>query len=549
MRIRASVLAIAALGLFLVPAGFAQQNGSSAGTTNNASSTGGSAQTTNPPKTGKTTSAPKSGADPHIKPGTDYPHWEAFFGYSFFEFRPGVSVPSTVRANGGSASIAYNLNRWFGLVGDFGGYHAGITESSGTSGDPGTTGSTTVGATSYSYLFGPRLSYRNNTRVTPFAQVLVGGDYGDVNWAPAGASANVFALAAGGGLDVELTKHFSWRMVQAEYFMTRFANPSGDFPQNNLRVSSGLLIRWGAHPVAINRPPTVSCSADKNMVVAGSGEIVSVHAAGSDPDGDTLTYAWSATGGRVDGSGPDARWSAGNAGPGSYTVTVRVDDGHGGSASCSTDIRVNAPPPPPPQPPVMSCSVDRGTVMAGERVNVTASASSPQNFALTYTWRSNAGQIVGTGSSVQFDTTGLGPGTYTITGRVDDGHNQAADCTANVTVQQQPPPPQASKINECAFKPAGSERVDNVCKRVLDDVALRLQNEPKGTVVIIGYADPKEPRMKTAGKLRADNASKYLVGKGIDASRITVRAGSGQEGAGAANRRIEIIWVPEGATY
>ena len=187
--------------------------------------------------------------------------------------------------------------------------------------------------------------------------------------------------------------------------------------------------------------------------------------------------------------------------------------------------------------------------MAGERVNVTASASSPQNFALTYTWRSNAGQIVGTGSSVQFDTTGLGPGTYTITGRVDDGHNQAADCTANVTVQQPPPPPQASKINECAFKPAGSARVDNVCKRVLDDVALRLQNEPKGTVVIIGYADPKEPRMKTVGKERGDNASKYLVGKGIDKSRITVRAGSGQEGAGAANRRIEIIWVPEGATY
>ncbi len=539
MRSRASLLAIAALGFILVPASFAQQqNGSASGTANGASSDGASAPAAKPPKAGKTTSAPKSGADPHVKPGTDYPHWEAFLGYSFFDFRPGVSVPGPVHANGGSASLAYNLNRWFGVVGDFGGYHTGSINN------------TSVDATSYTYMFGPRVSFRNNTRVTPFAQVLFGGAYGNVDWTPAAASANVFALAAGGGFDVELTRHFSWRVIQAEYVMTRFDNPTGSFPQNNLRVSSGLLIRWGAHPVAVNRPPTASCSADKNTVVAGSGETVPVHVSASDPDGDSLTYAWSTTGGRVDGTGPDARWSVGDAGAGSYSVSVRVDDGHGGSASCSVDIRVNAPPPPPPpQPPVMSCSTDRSTVMAGERVTVTASASSPQNFALTYTWRSNAGQIVGTGSTVQFDTTGLSPGTYTITGRVDDGHNGAADCTSNVTVQQPPPPPQASKINECTTYKAGITRTDNACKRVLDDVALRLQNEPKGTVVIIGYADPKEPRMKSAGKDRADNASKYLVGKGIDQSRITVRAGSGQEGAGAANRRIEIIWVPEGATY
>jgi outer membrane protein OmpA-like peptidoglycan-associated protein len=119
----------------------------------------------------------------------------------------------------------------------------------------------------------------------------------------------------------------------------------------------------------------------------------------------------------------------------------------------------------------------------------------------------------------------------------------------NVTVQQPPPPPQASKINECTTYKAGITRTDNACKRILDDVALRLQNEPKGTIVIIGFSDPKEPRTKTAAKERADNASKYLVGKGIDQSRITVRAGSGQEGAGAANRRVDIIWVPEGATY
>jgi outer membrane protein OmpA-like peptidoglycan-associated protein len=108
----------------------------------------------------------------------------------------------------------------------------------------------------------------------------------------------------------------------------------------------------------------------------------------------------------------------------------------------------------------------------------------------------------------------------------------------------------ASKLNGCDFKPASSPRVDNVCKRILDDVGLRLQNEPKGTVVIVGFADPK-PAARSAklAKDRGDNAAKYLTDKGVDASRVTTRAGAGQEGAGQANSHIDIIWVPEGATY
>jgi outer membrane protein OmpA-like peptidoglycan-associated protein len=136
-----------------------------------------------------------------------------------------------------------------------------------------------------------------------------------------------------------------------------------------------------------------------------------------------------------------------------------------------------------------------------------------------------------------------------VTGRVDDGNGGAADCSVAVLVNAPPPPPQASKLSECLFAPAGSSRVDNVCKRILDDVALRLQNDPKATIVIVGFADPKEPRPAKLGALRATNAVKYLGEKGIDASRITTRAGAGQTGAGKENRRIDVIWVPQGATY
>jgi outer membrane protein OmpA-like peptidoglycan-associated protein len=116
-------------------------------------------------------------------------------------------------------------------------------------------------------------------------------------------------------------------------------------------------------------------------------------------------------------------------------------------------------------------------------------------------------------------------------------------------VKTVPPPPQASKISDCAFGKPLSTRIDNVCKRILDDVALRLQNEPRGSAVIIGYSDPKESKKpdKIASD-RATNGVKYLGEKGIDPSRVSTRTGSGQAGA-KDNRRIDVIWVPEGATY
>jgi flagellar motor protein MotB len=117
-----------------------------------------------------------------------------------------------------------------------------------------------------------------------------------------------------------------------------------------------------------------------------------------------------------------------------------------------------------------------------------------------------------------------------------------------VEVKAVPPPPQASKISDCAFGKPLATRIDNVCKRILDDVALRLQNEPRGSALIIGYSDPKEAKGNKVAGDRATNAVKYLGEKGIDASRVATRNGSGQAGA-TDNRRIDVIWVPDGATY
>jgi outer membrane protein OmpA-like peptidoglycan-associated protein len=309
---------------------------------------------------------------------------------------------------------------------------------------------------------------------------------------------------------------------------------------------AGASWREKAAPPPPNRPPVAACSAQPGMVYAGSGDVVSVRAQASDPDGDPLGYTWSASGGSVDGTGSDVRWNSAGLAPGTYTVTARVDDGKGGTASCSADVRVEVKPN---RPPVLSCSADRSTVLVGERVKIAGQGSDPDGDPLSYTWRTSGGQVVGSGANVELDTSGVAPGRYTVTGRAEDGRGGAADCSVGVEVQAPPPPPQASKINECLFTKGESARVDNVCKRILDDVALRLKNEPRATVVLVGYADPKERKAEALAGKRGGNVKEYIASKGVDATRMTVRTAGGQKGADKQNRRVDVIWVPEGATY
>ncbi len=208
-----------------------------------------------------------------------------------------------------------------------------------------------------------------------------------------------------------------------------------------------------------------------------------------------------------------------------------------------------APPPPPPNlPPSLSCSADRGSVVAGERVRITARASDPENDPLTYAWATSGGQLSGAGASVGLDTTGLAPGRYTVNAQVSDSRNAAIECTVYIATQAPPALPQAQKMGECLFG-ASSARVDNVCKRVLDDLSIRLKSEPSATVVAVGYSDPGENAAARLSSQRAANTRDYLASTGIASSRIDVRPATGQAGAGAQNRRVDLIWVPAGATY
>lgn len=69
-------------------------------------------------------------------------------------------------------------------------------------------------------------------------------------------------------------------------------------------------------------------------------------------------------------------------------------------------------------------------------VSVTTTAVDPENDVLTYNYTVSGGRIVGTGANVQWDLSGLQPGTYTITAGVDDGCGLCGQTqTRTVTVE------------------------------------------------------------------------------------------------------------------
>jgi OmpA family len=315
--------------------------------------------------------------------------------------------------------------------------------------------------------------------------------------------------------------------------------------RNGFVIKVGVAV-WPAKPL----PPdvvTVSCAVDKPSVMQGSDDFITASARATDANGLPLTYQWTSSGGSIDGAGPYVRWNPAGAAAGSYTLTSRVDNGAGKIASCSGNVTVQ--PKPAPAAPTMTCTADRSTVVAGERPEITANVNDPSGTAIRFTWLANGGQVVGGGSIVQFDTSGLAPGTYTVTGRAENELHGACDCTVAIAVQAPPPLPQASKVSACEF-PAGSARADNVCKRNLDDVAVRLQSDPKSKVVLVGYADSKEAGATKLASERAASAQKYLQGKsGVDASRVEVRTAAGEAGAGQENRRVDVVFVPDGASY
>lgn len=100
-----------------------------------------------------------------------------------------------------------------------------------------------------------------------------------------------------------------------------------------------------APPRVENRPPTVSLDADKTNAI--TCDTVRLRANASDPDGDSLTYAWTTSAGRTVGEGANVTLEPGCLPAGTdVAVTVTVNDGHDHSASATRHVMIEAKPKP-----------------------------------------------------------------------------------------------------------------------------------------------------------------------------------------------------------
>ena len=479
------------------------------------------------------------------------PRVEVFFGYSFLRSIQTDYGNRLAWLHGGSTSVAFNLNRYFGIVGDFGGYDV---DRFGPFALP-IGGVVSANGSAYSYLFGPRISFRHR-RFTPYVQVLVGGMYATnvtipgcmgIGCTPLPVE-NVFALTAGGGLDITLYHHVALRLFQAEYLMTTFVDRTSvagnTAIQNDARLSTGIVFRFGggdhaSPPPPPNRPPSASCSVDKSSLYAGSGDFAAVRAQADDSDNDSLTYSWAANGGAIEGSGPVVRWNSSNTTPGTYTVRARVDNGRGSVADCSADIRVELRPH---RPPTISCSADRTPILQGESIGITAIASDPDNDPLSYAYSSKHGQISGSGPNVRFDSTGLPVGSYAVNCNVSDGRGGSADATANIDVQAPPPPPEIVELEArlalhsiyfqtsrpTTANPGGGmlESQRDVITSLATDFRRYLTFKPDAHLILGGHADPRGSIQynKDLTERRVERAKQLLVAQGVPAGSIDVRS-------------------------
>ena len=123
-------------------------------------------------------------------------------------------------------------------------------------------------------------------------------------------------------------------------------------------------------------------------------------------------------------------------------------------------------------------------------------------------------------------------------------------CTTTVTVcggvKTEIPP-----ISPCGpiFFRYNSARINNEHKACLDEIALRMQQDPRAALLIDGHRDSSE--RVGISLTRANNARDYLVNeKGVDSARITVRnygdSCPHESGDPNLNRRVEFWIVPEG---
>lgn len=171
----------------------------------------------------------------------EHPKVEVFAGYSQNRIRvqtvDETNLPTVerVRFDGFNAEVTGMFNKLLGITGDISGHYRSDTLT-------GLGGSQKVKSRLYNFLAGPEVKARNDSRVMPFVHAMFGVAHardsvnGTLNSTD---SRTAFAMALGGGVDVDVSNRASLRLFQADYNPTYFGNGR----QDNIRLSFGVVFK------------------------------------------------------------------------------------------------------------------------------------------------------------------------------------------------------------------------------------------------------------------------------------------------------------------
>jgi opacity protein-like surface antigen len=200
-----------------------------------------------------------------------FPKIEIFGGYSTVEtnnhtFHFGASSGGFNVINtdfdeagwGFDAGVTRNLNRYFGIMGDFSAHFShdqgpiALTPRCAQPPCPSVTQSAEINPRLFNFLGGPEFKWRNATRLTPFAHAIFGVAHTTATFQTSGPAGSLsrndadtgFAMTYGGGLQVRILRRLSIR-VSLDYSKA-LVGSSALSPQrvDSLGYSAGVVFHF-----------------------------------------------------------------------------------------------------------------------------------------------------------------------------------------------------------------------------------------------------------------------------------------------------------------
>jgi len=463
------------------------------------------------------------------------PKWEIFAGYSWADPNAKISgVPLRNYPVGVGLAGTYDFNKWLGLTLDYGGHF-----NNGTSG-------TRIPSTLNTVMAGPKLTFRGE-HFSPFLEALVGYS----RLAPDHFTAdNRFGFEGGVGIDMNLTKHWALRLIQADFITAHHRFGAGGLPGSGVpktilratRLQGGVVWLVGGEE---EKPVSASCSVDTSEVWAGEPVKATVTPQNFNPN-HTLNVDWTTNGGKVEGTGQSVTINTTGAAEGqSYNVSAHVTDPHDKKAvaSCQTSFSTKKR-----LPPTITCNANPSSVVQGGSITIHSDASSPQGGPVTVAVTSGCGAS-GQGTDVAVDTSNIQPGSCSATCTATDDHQLTANSTTSFSVQPKPvvqPPPTLvlRSVYFATAQPTEKNPTGGLVKSqqatltgIASEFKKYLDVKSDAKLELEAHADPRGSvdYNQALTERRAARVKSFLVDQGVPGDSIDTRALGKQEQLSADN--------------